>query len=137
MPGREACGRRPSWRRHHALNRQKARIVGLVHHKIKKYYDQSQYVYENKQNRDKMPGERLDIYIKVTRFSQKNMPLSGPLGPFCALGTVFTQRGVDATHMKTSPRRSLLCPVLPAATSLDSLRRGAIIARLGLVFEHF
>jgi hypothetical protein len=71
MPGREACGRRPSRRRHHALNRQKARIAGLVHHKIKKYCDQSRYVYENKQNSDKMPGERLDIYIKVTRFLQK------------------------------------------------------------------
>ena len=70
MPGREACGR-PLWRCHHALNRQKARIVGLVLHKIKKYYDQSLYVYENKQNSGKMPGERLDIYIKVTRFLQK------------------------------------------------------------------
>ena len=51
--------------------------MGLVHHKIKKYYDQSQYVYESKQNRDKMPGERLDIYIKVPRFLQKKSGLGG------------------------------------------------------------
>jgi hypothetical protein len=89
MPGREVCGRRPSWRRHHTLNRQKARIVGLVDHKIKKHHDQSRYVYENKQNSGKMPGERLDIYIKLTCFLQKIAGFDGQFarnGAFTACG---------------------------------------------------
>jgi hypothetical protein len=41
-------------------------------------------VYENKQNSGKMPGERLDIYIKVTRFLQKIAGFDRQLARSCA-----------------------------------------------------
>ena len=114
MPGREACGRRPTWRRHHTLNRQKARIVGQVHHKIKKYYDQCRYVYENKQNSGKMPGERLDIYIKLTRFLQKIAGLDRQLvrnGAFTACGMrKFSPKVGNAIGRKRPYRRLASLP---------------------------
>ncbi len=47
---------------------------GLHRKKMLKRYDRSRYVYENKQNMDKMPDEKSGIYIDMTRVLQKNAP---------------------------------------------------------------
>ena len=41
--------------------------------------DQSRYVYENKENYDKMPGEMSDIYGKVKPILQKITNLEGQI----------------------------------------------------------
>jgi len=42
----------------------------------------SRYVYENKQNYDKMPGEMSDIFGKATRFLQKIADFEGQYAVF-------------------------------------------------------
>jgi len=51
------------------LNFQKLQ-AGYPTKKMLKKWDRSRYVYENKQNSDKMPGEKSDIYVAMTRFLQ-------------------------------------------------------------------
>jgi len=46
------------------------------------YDDGSRYVYENKQNHDKMAGEMSDIFGKVTRFLQKITDFEGQYAVF-------------------------------------------------------
>ncbi len=41
------------------------------------YYEQSRYVYENKENYDKMPDEMSDIYGKMKPILQKIASLEG------------------------------------------------------------
>jgi len=43
------------------------------------YDDQSQYVYENKRNIDKMTAEESDIYGDMTRILQKNSGYDGTI----------------------------------------------------------
>jgi hypothetical protein len=47
------------------------RIQGMLHKKMFKNDDQSQYVHENKRNMDAMPDEQSDIYVDLTRLLQK------------------------------------------------------------------
>jgi len=42
-----------------------------------KRYDRSRYVYENKQNIDKMSDAESVIYVDMTRVLQKNAPYDG------------------------------------------------------------
>jgi hypothetical protein len=49
--------------------------AGVLQKKMLKRYERSQYVYENKQNMDKMPGEKSDIYVEPTRVLQKKAAL--------------------------------------------------------------
>jgi hypothetical protein len=67
----------------------------------KKIYDeQSHYVYENKQNCDKMPDEISDICGKVTRFLQKIADSEGHFAVILRFRRVFEGmiQGVPGEH---------------------------------------
>ena len=44
---------------------------GMLQKKMLKEYEQSRYVYENKQISDKMPYEKSDIYVEPAQVLQK------------------------------------------------------------------
>jgi hypothetical protein len=56
---------------------QKVRVGRGSRIKIKNNDERSRYVYENKQNADKMTGEKLDICVEVTRILQKILGWEG------------------------------------------------------------
>jgi hypothetical protein len=53
------------------------------------YDERSHYVYENKQNMDKMPHEMSDIYGNMTRILQNFPAFDAPLAGICVFGTRF------------------------------------------------
>jgi hypothetical protein len=55
-----------------------------------KRYERSRYLYENKQNMGKMPGEKSDIYGKPTRFLQKKRYCGDNLRVPCSFLRVFS-----------------------------------------------
>jgi hypothetical protein len=77
--------------------------MGYLEKKMLKIYEQSQNVYENKQNVDKIPDEKSGIYVEVMRFLQKGeaflslfapcdgiSPLNfGAFSAYCALLTAY------------------------------------------------
>ena len=77
MPSMRESRLRPSWRRSDTSNDKKSLIGCSPEKKMLIYDDRSRYVYENKQNYDKMPGEMSDIFGKVTRFLQKIADFEG------------------------------------------------------------
>ena len=77
MPGMEESHLRPSWRLIDTPNNKKSQTGHDPGKKILIYDDRSQYVYENKQNYDKMPDEMSDFYGKVTGILQKIADLEG------------------------------------------------------------
>ncbi len=69
---------------------------GLYRKKMLKRYDRSQYVFENKQNIDKMPDKDSDIYVEVTRVLQKNAPRDGNMTvQFAFLRLFFVHNTID------------------------------------------
>ena len=53
------------------------------------YDERSRYVYENKQNYDKMPGEISDIYGKAARFLPKIADFEGQFAVILRFPRVF------------------------------------------------
>jgi hypothetical protein len=68
---------------------QKVRNGRRGRNEIKNIYDRSRYVYENKENKDKMPGEKLDIYFEVTRILPKSADFRGQFVKSCDSGAVL------------------------------------------------
>jgi hypothetical protein len=70
--------------------------------KKEKSYDRSQYMYENKQNKDNMTGEMTDIYANSTHISQKIRDLEGQFAVNCAFRTLLEfqnqQRAVSVEY---------------------------------------
>ena len=66
--------------------------------KMLKMYERNHYVYENKQNLDKIPGEKSDIYVDMTRFLEIIELLGRNLPPPCALSRILV-------HNTARPRR--------------------------------
>jgi hypothetical protein len=81
MPSQQGSNLRPLWQIRHALNRQEVTRGGGPIKKMLLNYDRSRNVHENKQNHDKMPDEKSDIYCKVRRILQKTAHLEGQFGP--------------------------------------------------------
>ena len=99
---REASGLHPGWRFRHTLNQQKVRIWPWRGSENKKYSDRSQYMYENKQNKDNMTGEMTDIYANSTLILQKIRDLEGQFAVNCAFRTLLEfqnqQRAVSVEY---------------------------------------
>ena len=53
------------------------------------YYEGSRYVYENKQNMDKMTAEMSDIYGNLTRILQNFPAFEAQFAGICVFGTGF------------------------------------------------
>ncbi len=77
MPKMEGSNLGPSWRFGHHLNKQKVTNRAWPRKEMLIYYEQSRYVYENKENYDKMPDEMSDIYGKMKPILQKIASLEG------------------------------------------------------------
>jgi hypothetical protein len=71
MPSREGSNLRPLWRIRRILNKHKVTHGDPFTKKMLLSDVGSRNVYENKQDMDKMPDEKSDIYVEVTRILQK------------------------------------------------------------------
>jgi hypothetical protein len=84
-------------------------------------------VYENKQNKDNMPHEMSDIYVRTTRILQEISDLDGQFGPndtltksFYPFWMPFAPRGGDICSYLSWPRRSTAPGQIPALRSFPS-----------------
>jgi len=102
MPSLEGSNLRPSWRFRHALNRQKVTRGDRPTKKMLINDVGSRNVYENKQNRDEMPVEMSDIYVKVTRILQRNGDLEGQFAVNSIFETGFVRK-FTATRTPRTP----------------------------------
>ncbi len=84
MSRMEASNLRPVWRFGHHLNKQKITNEAGPRKKMLIYYDQSRYVYENKENYDRMSGKMSGIYGKVTLILQNIADVQGQFDVNCA-----------------------------------------------------
>jgi hypothetical protein len=75
----------PLRRIRHLLNQQKVRIWRWRGRKNKNCYDRSQYVYENKQNDDKMTMKFADFWAQCKPFLQILQKIAGFEGQFTAI----------------------------------------------------
>jgi len=73
----EASNRRPAWRLINPPNNKKSQTGHWPEKKMLIYDVRSRYVYDNKQNYDKLSDQKTDVYGKVTRFLQKIVHLEG------------------------------------------------------------
>src|SRR5208282_684140 len=71
MPSQEGSNLRPLWRIRHALNRQEVKFGGWPTKKMLINAVRSRYVYENKENNDRMSDELSDIYVDMTCVRQE------------------------------------------------------------------
>ena len=86
MPSREGSNLRPLWRFRHALNQQKVTCGRKVRPRDVKNEGRTDYVYENKQEHDKMSCEKSDIYVEVKRILQKT---AGSTSQFAVNGVLW------------------------------------------------
>ena len=98
----------PLRRIRHPLNQQKVRIWRWSGRKNKNYYDRTQYVYENKQNDDKMTGTFADICAQLRPLLQK---IAGLEPQFTA---IFGFRTPPCGYL----RRQAACRHLPVQVAL-------------------
>jgi hypothetical protein len=101
----EDCNIGPLRRIRHPLNQHKVRIWPRYGRKNKNYYDRSQYVYENKQNGDKMTGKFADICAQLKPFLQilrkiaglerQSTAIFGFRAPFCG----YLRRQAACRHL--------------------------------------
>jgi hypothetical protein len=117
MPNVEDFNFCPLGRIRHAQNQQKVRIWRGSGRKNKKYYIQSQNVYENKRNMDKMPGEMSDICGNSTSFCREIQELDGQF----SLIDTFTVGFVRIFPAKISPSPGRA----PSAAHIPSARESA------------
>ena len=108
MPSREGSNLRPLWRFRHALNKQKVTYGGKVRPKDVKNEDRTDYVYENKQNHDKMSCEKSDIYVEVKRILQKIAGLKGRFAANGVLGRAEKRSGSSKRPLIRFVRQHLL-----------------------------
>jgi len=111
MPNVEDFNFCPLRRIRHPLNQQKVRIWRGSGRKNKKYYIQSQNVYENKRNMDKMPGEMSDICGNSTSFCREIQELDGQFGSIRTLERVlyrYSWRRANAPPGVRAPNAALI-----------------------------
>jgi hypothetical protein len=115
----------PLRRIRHTVNQQKVRIWRWSGRKNKKYYDRSQYAYENKQNDDKMTGKFADfcaqlepflqILRKIARFEEQFTPIFD----FRALPCGYLRPQAACRHFPVRLTLPVVCGVIT-----DRLVRG-------------
>ena len=99
MPSPKASTLRPWGRFRPTLNKQKVIHGDRSIKKILIYDEQNRNVYENKGNYYKMPGEKSDIYVEVTRILQKiaaceqQFDVNGAWGAGCRRKFAATSEG--------------------------------------------
>jgi hypothetical protein len=82
MSSLEASNLRPAWRFRHISNKQKIHTGKGSEKKMLVFYVGSRYVYENKQNYDKMPGKNSDMNAQLKPILQKIAGLKGQFAHF-------------------------------------------------------
>jgi hypothetical protein len=113
---------RPSWRLIDIPNNKKSQTGQDPGKKMLVYDVGSGYVYENKQNCDKMPNEMSDIYGKVTGILQKIADFEGQFAVICSLRASFRMRKSRSAQAATTRDPS---PPRPAKREDPSLLRRA------------
>ncbi|MGD0223785.1 MAG: hypothetical protein ABSF71_15755 [Terriglobia bacterium] len=94
MPSQKASNLRPLRQIRHAFDNPKVTRGDGLEIKVLMYDVRSRNVYENKQNNDKIPDEKSDIYGKVTRILQKIAHLEGQFATNGAFATCFVRNFV-------------------------------------------
>jgi hypothetical protein len=89
MPSQNYSRPRPSWRLSHSLNQQEVRIWPRDLPKKKNYYVRSWNVYENNQNKGKMPGAMSGICARSKLILQKIPHSIGQFALIYGFGTCF------------------------------------------------
>ena len=87
MPSAQESDLCPSWRFCHPSNKQNVAFRRWPAKKMLIYDERSHYVYENKQDYDKVPDEMSDIYGNLTRILQNFPAFEAQFAGICVFGT--------------------------------------------------
>src|SRR5208283_2061522 len=71
------------------LKQTEYRFWAVAQKKMLIYCERSQYMYENKENYDRMSEEKSDIYVEVTRILQNFPAFEAQFAGICVFGTGF------------------------------------------------